>query len=200
VKYCVNNGNVSGASAVGGIVGYADRAKVLNSDNHRNITGTGNYGTGGIIGCDIYNPRLGVFIPPNGSTMDTCTNYGDVSAPRAGGILGSYVVSPGQSQPTLSRYTRYSKITVCKNFGAIKSPDGNGKCGSIYGAPISYASGDDESYVNHIVVQISGCTVGGTVEGVSAPSSTTDSAFATFISPSNCVQLLDGNVLQEVSQ
>ena len=186
VTTCVNYGTISGTSEVGGIVGYTDRAVITSCDNLGVVTGTGNYGTGGIVGCDIYNPYL-IFKPSIGSTISGCTNDGSVIAPRAGGILGSYVVSPGQNQNSSNRY---STITGCTNLGAISSQNGNGKCGAIYGAPITYKSGDADEYVNHMIAKIENCTVGGTVEGISAPES--DTEFATFISPSSYV-VLSGN-------
>lgn len=186
VTECTNYGAIIGTSEIGGIVGYTDRAVITSCHNHGNVTGTGNYGTGGIVGCDIYNPRS-IFKPTIGSTISNCTNDGSVSAPRAGGILGSYVVSPGQNQNSSNRY---STITGCTNLGAISSPNGNGTCGSIYGAPVTYKSGDADAYVDHMIVKIEHCVVGGTVEGASVPESEAD--FAAFISPSSHVQL-NGN-------
>lgn len=177
---CTNKGEVTGTSEVGGIVGYTDRAVITSCNNEGNVIGTGNYGTGGIVGCDIYNPRYFIFNPGMGSTMTSCVNSGDVSAPRAGGILGSYVVSPGQSQNSSDRV---STISQCKNYGDITTPNESGICGAIYGAPITYAHGDADSYVNHLIVSIDYCTVGGTVEGKTAPSS--DSELKTFASPSS---------------
>lgn len=193
---CINNGCIVGTSEVGGIVGYGDRAYISGCTNYGNITGTGNYGTGGILGCDIYNPRTLLYTPPNGSTITNCTNSGTVTAPRAGGILGSYVVSPGQSQHSSSN--RYSTITGCTNLGAISSPNNNGKCGAIYGAPITYKSGDADSYVNHLIVKIENCIIGGTVEGISVPASDTD--FTAFISPSSHVQLSNNTRYEEAAE
>lgn len=193
ITNCTNTGNVYGTSEVGGIIGYADRANVSGCINSGNVTGSGNYGTGGIIGCDIYNPRS-ILAPLNGSTMTECTNSGDITAPRAGGILGSYVVSPGNNQPSLSN--KYSTISSCTNTGNISSPNGNGKCGSIYGAPITYKSGDGDDYVDRMIVKIISCTVGGKVEGNTLAES--GKTFEQFISPSTHVQL-SGNVTDGVN-
>lgn len=178
---CVNEGTVNGTTEVGGIVGYTDQSVVKNCTNNGSVTGSGNYGTGGIVGCDIMNTLLGIF-PRDGSTIDNCINNGAVSSPRAGGILGSYVAAPGDDPPTSDIV---STITNCKNFGAISSPNGNGVCGAIYGAPIAYKTG--ETGVEHMITVINGCTVGGTVEGAGVP--TDDEQFEHFISPSDCVEL-----------
>lgn len=162
VSDCTNHGSVTGTTEVGGIVGYTDRASVTNCLNKGTISGSGNYGTGGIVGCDIYNPQS-IFIPAMGSTISDSTNEGAATAPRAGGILGSYVIAPGDSQPTIGN--KYSTITDCINTGAISSANNAGKCGAIYGAPISYAHGDAESYVNHMIVRLQNCKVAGSVEG-----------------------------------
>ena len=180
---CTNNGAVNGSTEVGGIVGYTDQAYVYNCTNTASVYGTGNYGTGGIVGCDIMNLRL--IFALDGSTIESCVNRGSVTAPRAGGILGSYVAAPGDNTPSSNVE---STITDCDNYGAISSQNGTGVCGAIYGAPISYKYG--ESQVDHMIVVIKGCTVGGTVEGASVPSDT--EAFNDFISPSDYVEL-NGN-------
>lgn len=197
---CVNYGTVTGASEVGGIVGYADRASINSCTNHGAVTGTGNYGTGGILGCDIHNySGLASIItslrPTKGSSITNCTNAGTVTAPRAGGILGSFVVAPSKNQPSS---TIYSTISECTNTGAVKSQNGNGVCGAIYGAPITYSSGSADSYVDKLVVKIEGCVVGGTVEGISVPASDTD--FTAFISPSSHVQLSNNTRYEEAAE
>lgn len=180
---CENSGAVTGTSEVGGIVGYTDRASVASCTNTGTVTATGNYGAGGIVGCDIYNPRSILYRPTIGSTIDSCINEGDVSAPRAGGILGSFVVAPAQEQNTR---TTTSTIKNCTNTGDISSA--TGICGAIYGAPISYAHGDGPDDVDNMIVSISNCTVGGTVNNASVPT-VNDEAFKSFISPSGCVTL-----------
>lgn len=193
---CVNYGTVTGTSEVGGIVGYADRASINSCTNHGAVTGTGNYGTGGILGCDIHNYSglasiIASLRPTKGSSITNCTNAGTVTAPRAGGILGSFVVAPSKNQPSS---TIYSTISECTNTSAVKSQNGNGVCGAIYGAPITYSSGSADSYVDKLVVKIEGCVVGGTVEGSSVPGD--DTSFASFISPSSHVSL-SGNTSYE---
>lgn len=178
IDTCTNNGAVNGSTEVGGIAGYTDQAYVYNCTNAASVTGTGNYGTGGIVGCDIMNLRA--IFALDGSTIEGCTNSGAVTAPRAGGILGSYVAAPGDDTPS---YDVESTISDCKNYGAISSPNGTGICGSIYGAPISYKYGENQ--VEHMIVVITGCTVGGTVEGESVPSD--PASFENFISPSDCI-------------
>lgn len=188
ISNCKNYGTVNGSSEVGGIVGYADRALISSCQNSGTVTGTGNYGTGGIVGCDIYNPRS-LFKPGIGSTISDCTNFGSVTAPRAGGILGSYVISPGQEHPSSNRY---STITSCTNTGAIGSVTGTGKCGAIYGAPIAYAAGDATDAVEHMMVKIQNCHVGGQVNNVNV----TSENYSDLMSASNNIEPT-GNVFYE---
>ena len=159
IELCENHGSIHGTSEVGGIAGYADRASISNCHNYAAVTGTGNYGTGGILGCDIYN-KGGLFAPKKGSTITGCTNTGAVSAPRAGGILGSFVAAPGDKQPTSAIY---SVLTNCTNSGAITGTAG--KCGVIFGYQITYAQGDGDTSINNLMVKMVSCTIGGTVNG-----------------------------------
>lgn len=184
IKQCTNNALVEGTNEVGGIVGYSDRAKIDSCNNAGTVSGTGNYGTGGILGCDIYNYKISIFKPSCGSTILNCGNTGDISAPRAGGILGSFVVAPSKNQPSS---TIYSTITGCTSSGAISCMNNNGICGAVYGAPITYKSGDASTYVDKMIVKIENCKVGGSVNGVDVPSD--ESALNTFISPSPYVSL-----------
>jgi hypothetical protein len=157
VNGCTNNGTVTGTSEVGGISGYADRGIIEGCENTGKITGTGNYGTGGILGCDIYNPAT-FYKPKKASTITGCINSGVISAPRAGGILGSFVVAPGDTQPTDDLT---STISDCKNFASIYGTEG--KCGVIFGYQISYAKGDGDDDINHLIVAMVGCENTGTV-------------------------------------
>lgn len=163
VTDCINTGTVSGTSEVGGIIGYADRAYVYSCDNSGSVTGTGNYGTGGIVGCDIHNQYNLILFKRhtlNGSTIEECTNNGTITAPRAGGILGSYVVAPGDECPTSDAP---STITGCTNSGNVNGPEA--KCGVIAGMQISYAQGDNPSLFEHMKIIISNCTNTGTLNG-----------------------------------
>lgn len=170
IKECKNYGIINGTSEVGGIVGYADRAEIKTCHNYNSVTGSGSYGTGGILGSDIYN--YGLIRPSKGSTITDCTNSGAISAPRAGGILGSFVAAPGKSQPTGSAI--YSVITNCTNSGAITGTEG--KCGAIFGYQITYAHGDNDSDVNKLFVKLVTCTNSGTVNGAT-PAALSPSAF-----------------------
>lgn len=192
ISGCTNTAAVTGTSEVGGIAGYADRAIVEDCTNEGTVTGTGNYGTGGIVGCDIFNRYYSIFAPDLGSTIENCVNSGSVTAPRAGGILGSFVVAPGDSQP--SRDT-YSTINSCTNTGAISSSATNGKCGAIYGAPISYAQGDADTAVSHMKVSIENCKVGGSVRDVQL----TADNYSTYIAGSSLVDAGTGNVFYSES-
>lgn len=166
ISYCDNHGEVSGTNEVGGIVGYTDQTTVDNCNNYGSVTATGNYGSGGIVGFDAYNPRyflgfIPVYIPDTGATISNCSNSASVNGPRSGGILGTLGVTPGEDQPDSSK--TLTKITNCTNSGNITGTDG--KCGSIYGYPITYAHGDGPEYIGNLKVLISGCTTGGTVNG-----------------------------------
>lgn len=190
VSGCENHGDVTGTTEVGGIVGYTDRASVSGCLNKGTVTATGNYGAGGIVGCDIYNPQS-LFTPTMGSTISNSTNEGAVTAPRAGSILGSYVVAPGDSQPGTARY---STISSCTNTGAISSPNGTGKCGAIYGAPISYAQGDNPGNLGNMKVRIQNCQVGGSAEGEAL----TAENYSTHIAASDIVEQ-SGNTFYAVT-
>lgn len=153
ISGCTNNGEVSGVSSVGGIVGYADRAHVEDCNNTATISGTGNYGTGGIVGANVYNVyRVLIFErkPTVATTVNECTNTGAVSAPRAGGIMGTYFSAPGDDQPdSLLNCT----ISNCTNSGTVTGA----KSGAIFGYQISYAKGDGNENIDHMGVVIQKC-------------------------------------------
>lgn len=162
ISDCKNFGIINGTTNVGGIVGYADRSDVDKCINQGKVTGDGNYGTGGIMGCNAYNPPSRVFPligwvnPTTTSTIDECKNGGDVVGGRAGGILGAYIVAPGRKQPDTDLVCT---ITACENTGNVTGT--TGKIGSIFGYQISYASGDGEGSVSHLIVKIINCTYSG---------------------------------------
>lgn len=182
ITYCTNNGDVSGTNEVGGIIGYADRSNINNCKNYGTVTGTGNYGTGGILGCDIFNYTIALLSPSNGSTIESCENHGNVNAPRAGGILGAFVVAPGKDQK--SRVI-YSTIDDCTNTGAVSGT----KAGAIYGASISYKSGDSTSVVGNMKADIKNCFVGGSVNSTAL----TAENFLTYISADTAFIRESGN-------
>ncbi len=176
ITYCENFGNITGNSEVGGIVGYTDQTTIQHCENEGNISATGNYGSGGIVGFDAYNPRflwgIPLYEPDKGATIEFCSNTGDINGPRSGGILGTLGVTPGQDQP--EGEVTLTRISGCTNSGAITGTEG--KCGSIFGYQITYAHGDGPEDVNHLIVEIQNCTAGGTVNGVT-PTSATPSTF-----------------------
>ena len=100
---CDNYGIVNGNTEVGGVVGYTDQTTLTNCTNAGTVTATGNYGSGGIVGFDAYNPRsFGswvVYAPDKGATISACTNSGAINGPRSGGIVGTLCVTPGEDQP-----------------------------------------------------------------------------------------------------
>ena len=168
---CYNYGSVNGNTEVGGIVGYSDQATITDCHNSGAVTATGNYGTGGIVGFDAYNPR-GFFYKPNiGSDISECTNSAAISGGRAAGIVGTLGVTPGNDQPSSDK--TLTRISECTNTGTINGT--SGKCGAIFGYQITYAHGDGAEYINHLVVKITNCTIGETVtvngESVTAPTS-----------------------------
>lgn len=170
ISGCTNKGKVTGTTNVGGIVGYADRATVENCTNEKSgvVTGRGNYGTGGIMGANVYNYSslasiITSYYPTISSKIENCHNLGDVIGGRAGGILGAYIAAPGKEQP---RSLLNCTIKDCSNTGTIT---GNaGKCGAIFGYQISYAKGDGADDVKNMGVIISGCTFQCDVNGVPA--------------------------------
>lgn len=167
VTNCDNYGAVSGVNEVGGIIGYADQADINNCDNRGIVTGTGNYGTGGILGFDVFN-AIGISFleTDHGSTISYCNNYNEVSGLRAGGILGTFGAAPGDSQPGSKIY---STISNCTNAGEISGTDG--KTGSIFGYQITYRYGDGDSNINNLYVRIQSCSNTGTVNNYSASES-----------------------------
>lgn len=180
IENCTNNGSVTAAnngSNVGGIVGYADRATITNCKNSGVITGLGNYGTGGIVGCNVYNIKkvLTYFSDPVTSIINNCTNEvtGEVNGGRAGGILGAFVAAPGEDAP---RKTLVCTLTDCVNKAPITGTVG--KCGAFYGQAITYKSGDAPTTVANMVVNVTGERTSntGTVNGATpdgyGPSST----------------------------
>ncbi len=160
ITSCYSYGVVNGRSEVGGIVGYSDQATITDCHNLGSVSATGNYGTGGIVGFDAYNPR-GLYKPSKGSSISNCSNSGAITGGRAAGIVGTLGVTPGQSQPSSNK--TLTVISNCSNTGTITGLAG--KCGSIFGYQITYAKGDASEHINHLFVKISGCTCGGSVNG-----------------------------------
>lgn len=171
IEDCDNHGTVNGNTEVGGIVGYSDQATITNCNNTGNVSATGNYGTGGIVGFDAYNPR-GIYNPDSGSTLTGCSNSGNISGGRAGGIVGTLGATPGQSAPSSAK--TLTRMISCSNTGNITGT--SGKCGTIFGYQITYAHGDADEYVQTMLVSFENCTAGGTVNG-SATAAFTESRF-----------------------
>ena len=154
-KDCINYGDVNGKTEVGGIIGYADTAQIANCENHGDVTGTGPYGVGGILGFAAYNGSLS-----SGSTLNACKNYGTIKAPNhVGGILGTFACTPGKSQPSSKIY---STLDNCANYGDVI---GNEKCGTIFGYQHSYANGDADANINNLYVKMVNCLNEGKLNG-----------------------------------
>ena len=116
VKNCFSYGAVSGISGVGGIVGlcYSASDTITGCANFGPVTGTGSgaYGTGGIVG------RLA-------GVMTQCANYGSVSgADRYTGGIAGYTTARNQT-----------KILACKNEASVSSTntDARVSTGSVVG-------------------------------------------------------------------
>lgn len=191
ISGCTNSGAVIGtgnATNVGGIVGYADRAYVKQCTNEETaaVTGMSNYGTGGIVGCNAYNPiRLfGGLItrePTVATKIESCTNEADVTGGFAGGILGAYIVVPSRTQP--------SNKLDCMIIDCVNTGDVIGRadrCGAIFGYQISYKNGDGKDYVDNLIVVIEGgsynCKVGTSEENLTLATVPTNSPYATIVS------------------
>ena len=109
IRYCGNEGIISGEDEIGGIAGDHANILISNCYNTGSITGTGNY-VGGISG---YSNRV---------TLD-CYNTGTVSGRgQAGGIVGRLVGTNGL-------------VNGSYNTGAVSSSGsgGTGTCGAIVG-------------------------------------------------------------------
>lgn len=125
ITNCINNGNISAATAVGGIVGGSMKADnkltIQNCENNGDITGTNtNTFTGGILG-----------VSSNTATVKKCKNKGKIEGRRyTGGIVGGYTYG------IVDKYTDATDnvLTVesCVNIGSV---DITGKfAGGIIGA------------------------------------------------------------------
>lgn len=139
---CVNDGNITCASQVGGIAGYIQDNEVTITDcvNNGNIK-TANYGAGiiGRFGRDAADVRNGSLV-----TITGCTNNGTVTAAKSqvGGMLG-YLVGG-------------AVIKDCVNNGEIINEAG--KAAGIFGAP----KGSAEA----VSVIIENCTNNGVIRAV----------------------------------
>ena len=111
----VNSGKISGASYVGGLVGFVDYNSLVikDCDNHASVTASGSY-AGGIVGCSSSNKSQNISL---------CTNYGEISAKTNAAGIVAYLASDKQDQAHV--------ITYCTNFGKISSS--NGLAGGIVG-------------------------------------------------------------------
>lgn len=177
---CDNSGTVNGTTETGGIVGYTDQTTITNCDNSGSVTGTGNYGTGGIVGFDAFNSRsvigIQIYSPKKGATITECDNIGAINGPRAGGIVGTLGVTPGQDQP--GSYRVLTKIIRCNNTGDVSGTAD--KCGAIFGYQITYAHGDGSDYIDNLIVRIENCTYDCDVNNVAA-TTPTSSTFVEII-------------------
>ena len=130
---CVNNGTVTGNSAVGGIVGRDNRtADVSLCANTGLVEATGGSYAGGIVGIRRFGPveicyNTGTVMGANAtaggiagfiqsSDVKNCYSTGDVSSYNAGGVVG--VSNTGD------------EITNCYNIGSVT---GGGNVGGILG-------------------------------------------------------------------
>ncbi|MCD7757136.1 MAG: hypothetical protein LUH45_03065, partial [Clostridiales bacterium] len=124
VVECDNYGDVEGAVAVGGVVGYS-YGKVTSCTNSGSVTGSGS-GVGGVVG---YSVALTSSSYKMDATITNCANHGDVEAPGyVGGIVG---------------YARdasdYRDCTVanCYSIGAVTATSyAGGVVGYSYGSTV----------------------------------------------------------------
>jgi len=110
ISDCINSANVTSTLArVGGFVGLATGARIENCINKGNVTISveTSYYAGGIAGNVA-----------SGTVITGCSNEGDVTCNRAGGIAG-YVTEA----ETL--------ITLCRNSGTVTSYNGGGAGGIV---------------------------------------------------------------------
>ena len=167
---CSNEGNITGAKAVGGICGALRTGSVKNSKNSGAVKATVN--NGGISDSDAFGVG-GIAGFANGSNMAYCSNSGTVTCVnKGGGIVGHgswYTIDHGHNTGTILS-TEYgvnagiagsawdvANILNCLNEGEIIGEDKSGWTGGIVGTAQS-SNKKDPRYI-----KITNCTNKGRV-------------------------------------
>ena len=111
---CINNGTISGANSIGGILGYqSNNCLVTNSCNKANVSGTQNH-IGGIVGT-------------SNAIIENCYNTSGVTGGyMVGGIAGRQFGEAGDARI----YYSYNKGNITANSAG---PEGNTNVGGICG-------------------------------------------------------------------
>ena len=124
IKDVVSDASVSGASYVGGIVGYSTTGSAAitidHCTNNGSVTAT-SYRVGGIVG--------GMLATTAPKTIKDCTNNGPVKTNSftAGGIVGHFVNAIQDGSGTLPETARVKNVlTGCTNTGSVQSLAHNG--------------------------------------------------------------------------
>ncbi len=161
VLSCVNSGNVSGTSIVGGIVGYAgvtttdgsasDIKLITSSRNCADVTGTSN-AVGGIAG------RL-----QNGVVMSGCYSEGDVktSTYDVGGLVGYILLNNNNNTSRVYVYDCLANMNVTSEraSGACRT---GGAVGKIETTATQYVAVDNCGVLD-VTITAGGDNVGGFV-------------------------------------
>lgn len=148
---CVNKATVSGASDVGGLVGYATvPVTVKNSGNENGVTGTGNQ-IGGLIGQTTKT-----------LTIENSYNTGTISGPNPwiGGSNASTGGLAGSADIANIRYSYNSGNVTGKNNDPIIAKSGSKNVAETYTAVNTYTTGSASA--------VSGVTQKATVKEIAA--------------------------------
>ena len=160
IENCVFSGSVTGEDGIGGIVGELTDARIKDCENNGSITGGS--GTGGIVGiAGSYEEDSGI---------ENCTNTGEVigSAGYTGGIAGSSVDI---------------SVDDCVNIGAIQGGTG-ANTGGVVGDIIE---GSIQNCVNGGSVSGTANNVGGVAGRVGASTIQNCANYADVSSTANSV-------------
>ena len=135
ISNCINNAEVMGETNIGGIIGRPLNSEILNSYNFGLLNGSSN--VGGIVG-----------IISNSLTLENCYNYGSITGENnVGGIVGKINIT--------SSSTSTVNVTAVYNLGNVTGTSGIGgiigQCDNSYtGTSINLTSSGVECAVNGV--------------------------------------------------
>ncbi len=109
VNNCSSSGTVSGYSSAGGLVGYSHTANIINSYSSCNVTTTGNYAVGGLVGSMNYNF----------ASLKNCFSTGTVTGNYSvGGLVGALSSYSGKTSELSNCYST-SNVTGYDYVGGL---------------------------------------------------------------------------------
>ena len=135
ISNCINNAEVMGETNIGGIIGRPLNSEILNSYNFGLLNGSSN--VGGIVG-----------IISNSLTLENCYNYGSITGENnVGGIVGKINIT--------SSSTSTVNVTAVYNLGNVTGTSGIGgiigQCDNSYtGTTINLTSSGVECVINGV--------------------------------------------------